>query len=149
MILTGNNLLVWINKVLVPNITSTSLSMSNDLYDATTEDTQGYVEVVSGRKSVVLTFEALGLPSVLHSVGDTVTYRVGTLEKSNVVDAVIESIEVSGQSDDVVSYSINLKSTGEYEKFIPIYRLDKLVDNNNNQFVTDTGDRVCVVTQTN
>ena len=149
MILQGNNLLVWINRVLVPNVTSTNISMSNNLVDATTKVTGTFNESIPGIKNVTFSIEALGLPSVLHNVGDKVVYRVGTLEKSNVVDAVIDSIDVSSPSDDVVSYTINLSSTGEYEKFVPIYRLDKLIDNNDNQFVTDTGDRICVVTQSN
>ena len=149
MVLSGNNFLVWINKVLVPNVTSTNLSMSNALVEATKGVTKGYAEVIPGIKKVTFTITALGFPSVLYKVGDKVTYRVGTLENSNVVDAVIESINVDGPSDEAVSYTINLSSTGAYEKFIPIYRLDKLIDNNNNQFVTDTGDRLCVVTQTN
>ena len=123
--------------------------MSNSLIDATKGITNSFSEVIPGIKKVTFTIQALGLPSVLHNVGDEVTYRVGTLESSNIVDAVIESIDVDGSSDDVVSYTINLSSTGEYEKFVPIYALDKLVDNNDNQFVTNTGDRICVVTQTN
>ena len=149
MILHGNNLLVWINKVIVPNVTSTNVSMSNNLVEATTKITGTFSEVIPGIKNITFSINVLGLPSVLHNVGDKVTYRVGTLENSNVVDAVIESIEVSSGSDEAVSYTMSLSSTGEYEKFIPIYELDKLVDNNDNQFVTDAGDRICVVTQTN
>ena len=117
MILTGNNLLVWINRVLVPNTTSTSVSMSNTLVDATLGITGSFGEVIPGVKNITFNIEALGLPSVLYKVGDKVTYRVGTLESSNIVDAVIESIEVSAGSDEAVSYTIALSSTGTYEKF--------------------------------
>ena len=149
MTINGNNFLVYINGTKILDVTSTSLSMANSLYEATISPSKSYDEVISGRRKVTFQVEALGLPDPSWSIGDEVTYRTGVIGKTYTALCLIESIDVTGASDEAVGYSMSLATTGAYEKFIPIFGIDKLITNLGDQIITDTGDRICVVTQIN
>ena len=148
-ILSGNSHRVWLDTVLVPNVTSTSLSVSNALLEATLSDSGSFDEFISGIKSSDITVDVLGFPSASLNIGDKVRVRIGTEELSHSSDAIIQDISVNGSSDTAVGHSISIKVIGVLAEFIPIFRLDKLVTDTGDQVITDTGDNICVSVQSN
>ena len=150
-IITGNNVSVWVNRTKVRSITSSSLSFTNNLVEVTTGNTNTYTESISGVKSGNINvegfFDAIFLNN--YSVGDKVTLRLGTRYSSLVSEALIETIDLSAPSDEATNRTISFKVTGELERFVPIFRQDRLITNTGDNIITDTGDQIVVSVQTN
>ena len=150
-VLTGNNVSVWVDETKVKSITSSSLSFSNQLTEVTKGITNTFTESISGVKSGNINiegfFDAIFLNN--YSVGDKVLLRVGTRDSSLISEALIESIDLSAPSDEAVNRTISFKVTGDLTRFIPIFRLDRLITNTGDNIITDTGDQLVVSVQDN
>ena len=150
-VLTGNNVSVWVDGTRVESITSSSLSFSNQLTEVTKGITNTFSESISGVKSGNINvegfFDAIFLNN--YSVGDKVLLRVGTRDSSLISEALIETIDLSAPSDEAVSRTISFKVTGDLTRFIPIFRLDRLITNTGDNIITDTGDQLVVSVQDN
>ena len=134
----GNDLVLAINstsgsEVKFAHAQSASLSFSNALIDTTTKDSNSWEEMISGRKSFTLSTD--GLADFDDSTsGGTEGFSDYALAGTEVFftfertpgasgtltgwsgSAFIESFEVSGGSDEAVTYSCSLKGTGQLTK---------------------------------
>ena len=137
----GNNLVLAVSstegsEVKFAHAQNSSVSFSNSLIDTTTKDSDSWEEMISGRKS--WTVSADGLADFDDVTGGTSTegfsdyalagtavyitfQRPGTGLSSGDLEgwsgeAYIESFEIAGPSDDVVTYSVSLKGTGALSK---------------------------------
>ena len=150
-VITGNNISVWVDRTKVRSITSSSLSFTNNLVEVTTGITNTFSESISGVKSGNINVEGFFDATFLnnYSVGDKVTLRLGTRYSSLVSEALIETIDLSAASDEATNRTISFKVTGELERFVPIFRADRLITNTGDNIITDTGDQIVVSVQTN
>ena len=133
----GNGLVLAIHttegsEVAFAHAQTASISFSNALIDTTTKDSSSWEEMISGRKSFTLSTD--GLADFDSTTGGTQSfsdYAIGGMEVFFTFErtpgtsgtltgwsgkAFIESFEVSGGSDEAVTYSVSLKGTGQLNK---------------------------------
>ena len=145
----GNAFRIRLDTEYLVGETSTGISYSANLIEVTTKVTKGYVENIPGVKSATIQFEKLHTFEEVLEVGDKVTFHVGPSTQGYAGECIIDSIVVDSSSDGVQTYSGTASVTGEVAKFIPIYALEYLVDNNGNNITTDSGDSIVVSVQQN
>ena len=142
-VFNGNNLVLGIaadgsTPAKFAHSRSANISFSNSLIDSTTKDSNSWEEMISGRRSFSIStdglvdfddvtsatstegFSDLALPgskvdftfqrpSTGLSAGDFLGYSG---------EAYIESFDISTTSDDLVTYSVSLRGTGELVKVV-------------------------------
>lgn len=108
--------------------TSCSLSLSNDLPEATTKDSNGYQEVIAGVKSAEISFEGLVAYDDSNNAIEAadlllartkVDWSFGTAETGDATysgEGFISSIEMSAEMESPVSYSGSITVTGAIAK---------------------------------
>ena len=91
--------------------------------------TNTFTESISGVKSGNINIDGFFDATFLnnYSVGDKVLLRVGTTDSSLISEALIETIDISAPSDAATNRTISFKVTGDLTRFIPIFRLDRLI----------------------
>ena len=139
----GNDLVLAIgssdsNETKFAHAQTASISFSNSLVDVTTKDSNSWDEMISGRKSFTITTDGLADFDDVASATSTegfsdlaiagtvvffeFTRPTGSLTTGDQLgwtgQAYIESFDVSGASDDAVTYSVSLKGTGALTKAV-------------------------------
>ena len=143
-LLNGNQIRIRVNGTVLTGETRNGLSYSNNLVEVTTKPTAGFPEYISGIKTTTVDFDKLFLLNEALNVGDIVQLHVGgRITGQFASQAIVESIEISGSSDDVVTYAGTLRVIGELEQFVPTYINQTWCQNNNQPFCTSDGQEIC------
>ena len=149
MIANGNTFRLRLNANNLVGETQSGIAYSANLVSVTKGISNGFEEVIPGVASASITFNRLYTGDETLTVGQKLPFHIGPRTQGLAGECIIENISIDSASDEVVTYAGTAKVTGPITDFIPVFALDKLIDNNDNQIVTDTGDRLCVITQTN
>ena len=127
-VFNGSNLLLKIETVTLGHTTSCSMSLSNDLPEATTKDSNGFQEVIAGVISGEISFEGLvdySDTSNAIQIADFLLARTqitcvfGTAETGDSVytaEGFLSSLEQSAEMESPVSYSGSITLTGAITK---------------------------------
>ena len=154
-VLNGNRLRIRLEDIDVIDCTSVSLNISNNLFEATTKPTGGWIEYISGVKNATGSFEGL----VDYNNANYIKLKDDILKGVNIFydmiiegehiffgDAIIESFEESSGSDDVATYSGSFTIIGEIQS-IPLEptRPAFLIDQNLDFIVLNAaGDKIII-----
>ena len=128
-VFSGTNLLVKViadggTLATIGHTTSCSMSLSHDLPEATTKDSNGYSEFISGVRGGTISFEGLVAYDDSSNAEEIIGYvtgrnkvdwSFGTAETGDTVysgEGFISSIEVSAEMESPVSYSGEITITG-------------------------------------
>tara|TARA_B110000483_G_scaffold57008_1_gene71305 strand:+ start:1377 stop:1778 length:402 start_codon:yes stop_codon:yes gene_type:complete len=123
-VFNGTNLILSIEGATLGHTTSCNLSLSSDLPEATTKDSAGFSEVITGTKSGEISFDGLvDYTDSSNSVeladfllaGTALTCVFGTAasgERIYTAEGFLNSIEVSAEMESPVSYSGSITLTG-------------------------------------
>ena len=127
-IINGNRLKIRLEDVDVIDTTSVSLNISNNLVEATTKPTNGWVEYISGVKNATGSFEGL----VDYDNTNYIRLKDDIIRGANIFydmiiegehiffgDALIESFEETGSGDNIATYSGTFTILGEIQS-IPL-----------------------------
>ena len=124
-VFNGTNLLVKVGGTVIGHTTSCTLSISHDIADATTKDSEGWSEGISGLRSGEISFDGLVDYSDANSVIDLislvssrskVTCVFGTAATGDTIytaQGFIASIEQTGEMEAAVTFSGSITLTGE------------------------------------
>ena len=124
----GTNLILTVEGSTVGHTTSCSLSLSNDLPEATTKDSSGFQEVIAGVMSGEISFEGLIAyddSSNAIEMADFLLARTqltcvfGTATTGDDVftaEGFLSSVEMSAEAESPVSYSGSITLTGAITK---------------------------------
>ena len=133
-VFNGTSLVVLIGGEVIGHSTSCSLSLAIDAPDASTKESLGWAEEIGGQKSWSVTTDGLAtvVPGVLASYVSTdelmilatdrvaVTLKFTTVSGTTPVpgdvywtgDAFIESVDITADMENPVTYSVSFKGTG-------------------------------------
>lgn len=127
-VFNGTNLILKVEGNTLGHTTSCSLSLSNDLPEATTKDSNGFQEVIAGVISGELSFDglvdysdtanAIELADFLLA-RTQITCVFGTAETGDAVytaEGYLSSVEQSAEMESPVSYSGSITLTGAITK---------------------------------
>lgn len=126
----GTNLLLKVEGTTVGHTTSCTLSISHDLPEATTKDSAGWTEVISGVRGGEISFDGLvdysddanAIELVDYVIARTiVTCVFGTAASGDAIytaEGYISSIEQTADMESPVSYSGSITLTGAIVKSI-------------------------------
>jgi len=127
-VFNGTNLLLKVEDTTVGHTTSCTLTISHDLPEATTKDSAGWQEVISGVRSGEISFEGLVDYSDTANAIELADYIInrtqitavfGTVESGDSIytaEGYISSIEQSAEMESPVSYSGSITITGAIVK---------------------------------
>lgn len=127
-VFNGTNLLLKIEGTTLGHTTSCSLSLSNDLPEATTKDSNGFAEHIAGVISGTISFDGLVDYSDTQNaieLADFVLARTqitcvfGTSVTGDAVytaEGFLDSVEMSAEMESPVSYSGSITLTGQIVK---------------------------------
>jgi len=127
-VFNGTNLLLQVEGDTIGHTTSCSLTISHDLPDATTKDSNGFSEVISGLRSGEISFEGLVDYSDAASAIELIDYILnrtvvtcvfGTSVTGDAIytaEGYISSVEQSAEMESTVSYSGLITLTGAIVK---------------------------------
>ena len=118
-VFNGTNLLLKIETVTLGHTTSCSMTLSNDLPEATTKDSSGFQEVIAGVISGEISFEGLVDYSDSSTARTQITCVFGTAETGDSVytaEGFLSSLEQSAEMESPVSYSGSITLTGAITK---------------------------------
>jgi len=127
-VFNGTNLLLKVEDTTVGHTTSCTLTISHDLPEATTKDSAGWQEVISGVRSGEISFEGLvdysdsanAIELADYIINRTqITAIFGTAESGDSIytaEGYISSIEQSAEMESPVSYSGSITITGAIVK---------------------------------
>jgi hypothetical protein len=127
-VFNGTNLLLSVEGNVLGHTTSCSLSLSNDLPEATTKDSNGFQEVIAGVISGELSFDGLVDYSDTANAIELADYLLartqitcvfGTAETGDAIytaEGYLSSVEQSAEMESPVSYSGSITLTGAITK---------------------------------
>ena len=116
------------SAVTIGHSTSCSLSLSNDLPEATTKDSAGFQEVIAGVKSGEISFEGLVAYDDANNAVQAadlliartkINWTFGTAESGDAVysgSGFLSSVEMSAEMESPVTYSGSITITGAISK---------------------------------
>lgn len=116
------------DNVAIVGRTTGSMSSTADMLDATTADSAGWKEFVSGEKNLNLTVGGLYDPEAAEGVsealanmwqGNTLTWKYGQTTTGGTYwtgTGLISSVSIQGDKNTLTSYSIEIQNTGEPEE---------------------------------
>jgi len=129
-VFNGTNLLLSVEGNVLGHTTSCSLSLSNDLPEATTKDSNGFQEVIAGVISGELSFDGLVDYSDTANAIELADYLLartqitcvfGTAETGDAIytaEGYLSSVEQSAEMESPVSYSGSITLTGAITKSV-------------------------------
>ena len=129
-VFNGTNLILKIESVALGHTTSCSLSLNNDLPEATTKDSSGFQEVIAGVMSGELSFDGLVAYDDTANAIELADYLLARTQLTCVFgttitgDAVytaegfLSSVEMSAEMESPVSYSGSITLTGSITKSV-------------------------------
>lgn len=138
----SNQINVRLDGVLVNNVTNCSLSVSNNLIEVTRGNTNGYVERLSGVSGAVVTIDGYLDTNDLnrYSVGSSVSVIFGTrLQGHTTTVGLIESIDISGGTDNAPTYSITIRISGNVINYVPDIVFETLMTRDGRDIETRAG----------
>jgi predicted secreted protein len=132
-IFNGTNLVVLVGTEIIAHATSCSLSVSNDLPDATTKSSGGWAQQIAGLRSWSLTTDGLATvdpTSTNFVVGDifsalnartTVTVKFTTVNGNTPIvgdlvwsgSAFVESLDITADMESPATYSVSFTGFGQ------------------------------------
>tara|TARA_B100000963_G_scaffold95429_1_gene82239 strand:+ start:11718 stop:12128 length:411 start_codon:yes stop_codon:yes gene_type:complete len=127
-VFNGTNLLLKVEGATLGHTTSCTLSLSNDLPEATSKDSSGFQEVIAGVMSGEISFEGLVAyddASNAVEMADFLLARTqitcvfGTALTSDEIytaEGFLNSVEMSAESESPVTYSGSITLTGAITK---------------------------------
>ena len=132
-VFNGTNLLLKFaggstTAVSIGHSTSCSLSLSNDLPEATTKDSAGFQEVIAGVKSGEISFEGLVAYDDANNAIEAadlliartkINWSFGTAESEDALytgNGFLSSVEMSAEMESPVTYSGSITVTGAISK---------------------------------
>ena len=127
-VFSGTNLILKVESNTVGHTTSCTLSLSNDLPEATTKDSNGFQEVIAGVMSGELSFEGLVVYDDTANAIEMADYLLartqltcvfGTAESGDDVytaEGFLSSVEMSAEAESPVTYSGSITLTGAITK---------------------------------
>jgi len=127
-VFNGTNLIITVEGSAVGHTTSCTLSLSNDLPEATTKDSSGFQEVIAGVMSGEISFEGLVAYDDSANAIEMADYLLartqltcvfGTAESGDDVytaEGFLSSVEMSAEAESPVSYSGSITLTGAITK---------------------------------
>jgi len=127
-VFNGTNLIITVEGTTVGHTTSCTLSLSNDLPEATTKDSSGFQEVIAGVMSGEISFEGLVAYDDSANAIEMADYLLartqltcvfGTAESGDDVytaEGFLSSVEMSAEMESPVSYSGSITLTGSITK---------------------------------
>ena len=132
-VFNGTNLLLKVitdggTLATVGHTTSCSLSLSNDLPEATTKDSAGYQEIIAGVKSGEISFEGLvAYDDAANAIEmadyllarQKVDFSFGTAATGDAIytgEGYFSSVEMSAEMESPVTYSGSITITGAIAK---------------------------------
>jgi hypothetical protein len=127
-VFNGTNLLLSVEGDVLGHTTSCSLSLSNDLPEATTKDSNGFQEVIAGVISGELSFDGLVDYSDTANAIELADYLLartqitcvfGTAVTGDAIftaEGYLSSVEQSAEMESPVSYSGSITLTGAITK---------------------------------
>jgi len=127
-VFNGTNLIITVEGATVGHTTSCTLSLSNDLPEATTKDSSGFQEVIAGVMSGEISFEGLVAYDDSANAIEMADYLLartqltcvfGTAESGDDVftaEGFLSSVEMSAEAESPVSYSGSITLTGSITK---------------------------------
>jgi hypothetical protein len=127
-VFNGTNLLLSVEGDVLGHTTSCSLSLSNDLPEATTKDSNGFQEVIAGVISGELSFDGLVDYSDSANAIELADYLLartqitcvfGTAVTGDAIftaEGYLSSVEQSAEMESPVSYSGSITLTGAITK---------------------------------
>jgi hypothetical protein len=127
-VFNGTNLIITVEGSTVGHTTSCTFSLSNDLPEATTKDSNGFQEVIAGVMSGEISFEGLVAyddSANAIEMADFLLARTqltcvfGTAETGDEVytaEGFLSSVEMSAEAESPVSYSGSITLTGSITK---------------------------------
>jgi predicted secreted protein len=123
-ILNGTDLVVQVGGTAITHATSASINFNMETREATTKDSAGYTEVLSGLRSVTIDVEAMTALDAtygfedLYSVWENrteLTLKFGTTETGDQtyqVNGYMTSLAVSSGVEDSSTFSASFQCTG-------------------------------------
>ena len=147
----SNEFKIWIDLIEVPNVINASLSFNASTINVTKGRTGSYSEKIIDRKSGTLSFDCVLDTDDLDrfSLNNEVLVRYGTEERSFLVNGYINSIDQSGGTDDVPSYSVSIDTTGEITPFNIQTGEFSLLLENGDKALLESGDEIKIDIQIN
>lgn len=127
-VFNGTNLILKVENNTVGHTTSCTLSLSNDLPEATTKDSSGFQEVIAGVMSGEISFEGLvAYDDTANAIemADFLLARTqltcvfGTAVSGDDVytaEGFLSSVEMSAEAESPVTYSGSITLTGSITK---------------------------------
>ena len=123
-ILNGTDLVVQVGGTAITHATSASINFNMETREATTKDSAGYTEVLSGLRSVTIDVEAMTALDATYGFEDLytvwenrteLTLKFGTTETGDQVYSVngyMTSLAVSSGVEDSSTFSASFQCTG-------------------------------------
>jgi len=127
-VFNGTNLILKIEDTALGHTTSCSLSLSNDLPEATTKDSSGFQEVIAGVMSGELSFDGLVAYDDTANAIELADYLLARTQLTCVfgtevtgdsvytAEGFLSSVEMSAEMESPVSYSGSITLTGAITK---------------------------------
>lgn len=129
-VFNGTNLLLKVEDVVIGHTTSCTLTISHDIADATTKDSQGWSEGISGLRSGEISFDGLIDYSDATNVIDLfdmianrtiISCKIGTAATGDTVlsaEGYLTSLEQTGEMEASATYSGSIQLTGAISKSV-------------------------------
>lgn len=127
-VFNGTNLILKVEDTALGHTTSCTLTLSNDLPEATTKDSNGFQEVIAGLMSGEISFEGLVAYDDSANAIELADYLLartqltcvfGTAQTGDEVysaEGFLSSVEMSAEMESPVSYSGSITLTGSITK---------------------------------
>ena len=127
-VFNGTDLILKVESTTLGHTTSCTLTLSNDLPDATTKDSSGFSEVIAGTKSGEISFDGLVAYDDSANAIELADYLLartqltcvfGTATTGDEVytaEGFLSSVEMSADAENPVSYSGSITLTGSITK---------------------------------
>ena len=148
-VVNGNRILLRFDTEVFEGRTSTGISVSNALIEATTRPTGPFAEYIPGIKTSTLDFNKLHTFEEKLDVGDELTFHIGPRDTGWAGQCIIETISIDAPSDEVQTYSGTAKVTGELTKFVPIFGEEVFCTTDGREICTTDGRQLYVNVQIN
>lgn len=127
-VFNGTNLILKVEDTALGHTTSCTLTLSNDLPEATTKDSSGFQEVIAGLMSGEISFEGLVAYDDSANAIELADYLLARTQLTCVfgtavtgdevytAEGFLSSVEMSAEMESPVSYSGSITLTGSITK---------------------------------
>lgn len=127
-VFSGTNLILKVEGTALGHTTSCTLSLSNDLPEATTKDSSGFQEVIAGVMSGEISFEGLVAYDDSANAIELADYLLARTQLTCVfgtevtgdevytAEGFLSSVEMAAEMESPVSYSGSITLTGSITK---------------------------------